>query len=187
LPKIGKRGDGAVTTGDIYILGIITGIVFLYWLFKKTDSLRRSKIVKRAKRAEKEAIKILQREGYTIRAVQQSAAAYTEVDGKEQQNLVTADYLVSKHGKTFVVEVKTGKQTARVTASRIRRQMLEYFLIFRPHGIILLDMDHKKLKHVFFRTGKLPVLLRDKFGTYMLFIAIFLLGAISGIIYSYFR
>lgn|GEM_PF-281070 len=176
-----------VTTSDIYILGIVTGVAFLYWLLIKIDSLRRSKMVKKAKRAEKEAAKVLQREGYNIKAIQQRATVYTEVDGKEQKNLVTADYLVSKKGKTFVVEVKTGKQTARVTASRIRRQLLEYFLIFRPHGIILLDMDNKKLKHVFFRTGNFPTLFKDKLGTYILFFAIFLLGVLAGIIYSFLR
>lgn len=176
-----------MTITDVYILGIITGGILIYWVFRKLDSLRRSKIFKRAKKAEKEAIKLLKKEGYEIQAIQQSAEVYTEVDGKSNKNTVTVDYIVKKNGKTYLVEVKTGKQTARITASRIRRQLLEYFLIFRPHGIILLDMENRKLKQVFFRTANLQLAVKDKLDNILYYIIVLVLGIVLGLTYSLVR
>ncbi len=135
---------------EIYALGILTGILLIALLYKKLDSLRRSRIVKKAKKAEQEAIQLLEKNGYKIIASQQSVKTYTQVDGETIENRVVADYIAKKKGKSYVVEVKTGKQIVKVTTSHIRRQLLEYYLIFQPHGIILLDMDNKKLMKVTF-------------------------------------
>lgn len=140
-----------MNTTDVFILGLLTGVAIIYFIQKKFSYYKKRKILMRAKKAELDAMSFLEKHGYRIEAVQESKEVITEVDGKSKKNKVIADYIVKKGKKKYVVEVKTGKQTDKITASGIRRQLLEYFLIFQPHGIILLDMENKKLQHINFK------------------------------------
>lgn len=135
---------------DLIILGMISGAVLLYWISKKYGNWTRRKRANKAKKAEKKAIAILNQHGYKVTAQQKRVPIITEIDAKIYNNTVIADFIAIKDGKQYVVEVKTGKQLEKPTQGVIRRQLLEYFLIFRPHGIILLDMEEEKLQHVKF-------------------------------------
>lgn len=130
---------------DFFILGIIFGALFFYriaqWIKKKRLQVK----LNNARKAEIQAIKLLQKAGYKIVDTQKRVQVKTKIDGVNYTNTIVADLIVKKKGKTYLVEVKTGKQTNNITAPNIRRQLLEYFLIFKPHGLILLDMAEKKM------------------------------------------
>ncbi len=57
--------------------------------------------------------------------------------------------MARKNGRTYVVEVKSGSQN-KITNRETRRQLLEYFLAYRPYGIILFDMETKKFSEIKF-------------------------------------
>ncbi|MGF7185805.1 Holliday junction resolvase-like predicted endonuclease [Desulfitispora alkaliphila] len=130
------------------IIGIILGIVFTIIARKKLNKFVYRRRISKAKIAETEAIEILEEKGYQVLHTQARNPIVTRIDGIEHKTHVIADAIVAKGGRRYVVEVKTGNQTENLNASHIRRQLLEYFLIFKPHGIILLDMERKKLHHV---------------------------------------
>lgn len=138
-----------MNNGDIFIWGIFLGVVSMYFLLKKIKRLKIQKMLKRAKTAEKKAIVFLERAGYTILGIQLKETVTILVDDKAHESLVKADLLVRKGFKKYIVEVKTGQQTSP-TLPNVRRQLLEYYLIYKPDGILLLDMEKEKLKKIGF-------------------------------------
>jgi len=135
---------------DILILGILLGSFLFYFFSKKLKRLKIKRILATARKGEKDAVSFLNKEGYDIVDIQKKQSMTTFIDGKPYSGYVQADYIVKKAGKKFVVEVKTGKKT-RATTALIRRQLLEYFLVFNPHGILLLDMENGTLKKIEFQ------------------------------------
>lgn len=104
---------------------------------------------KRGQLAEKNAVRFLRRHGYRILAAQLEEPITVYVDGEPQKTTVRADFLVRKGWKTYVVEVKSGQQ-GTVKLAGVRRQLLEYKLVYQPDGILLLDMEHHNLQQIRF-------------------------------------
>ena len=142
---------------DLLILGLILGIIAFYYLRKTWFRIRLNRKMGRARRAETAAVKVLQQQGYQIIDIQKRVPIVTLMDGSPYNNWVQADFIVEKRGRRYVVDVKTGEQATKVTNSATRRQLLEYYLIYRPDGILLLDMEYGKLREVNFQV-KLPIL-----------------------------
>lgn len=139
-----------MTNTDIMILGIVAGIVLCFYTIKYWKHLVLQQRFKKAKKGELAAIKLLEAKGYTIIAAQENKTIVTWVDNKPHYNTLIVDYIVKKGGKTFIAEVKTGKKVTKPTQTDTRRQLLEYYLAFNPHGIILVDMEKKELHNIVF-------------------------------------
>ena len=112
-----------------------------------------SKAAKHGLKAEKEAEKLLKKLGYTLLQRQPPGSYWAVVDGEPLAVKVTGDLLVELKGKTFMAEVKTGK-AAKLDNAETRRQMLEYQLAFPVDGILLVDMDDKKIRTIRFPLPK---------------------------------
>ena len=141
---------------DLFILGIVFGALFVYYLIRLFKNYKLRHQSKKAKRAERLAMKILSEHGYTVLAEQKRVPIVTKIDGRKYKNHVAADFIVKKNGLKYVVDVKTGKQTERPTAADIRRQLLEYYLIYHVDGVLLVDMENKTIRNVEFEL-KLPL------------------------------
>lgn len=136
------------------------------------------KIYKNAKKAEKDAIAFLNEKGYEIIEVQKQETFLIYIDDKPFKTHVQADFIAKKRGKKYVIEVKTGQKT-RATTAVVRRQLLEYFLVFNPAGVLLLDMDRRTLKKIEFDWFR-PLYFSKKV------IVTGILGLIAGILIWYF-
>jgi hypothetical protein len=151
---------------DLLILGIVFGALFVYYLTKLIHSQKLKKQAKTAKRAERIAQQYLQQQGYTILSVQERVPIMTKVDGRSYKNHVKADFIVKKDGLKYVVDVKTGEQVLRPTSADIRRQLLEYYLIYRTDGVLLVDMENRKIHTIEFQL-QLPDNRRKSFACIM--------------------
>ncbi|MGI6225426.1 MAG: hypothetical protein ACOYJ1_04140 [Peptococcales bacterium] len=140
-------------TSDILILGILLGSFLFFFINKKYKTYKIKKMLRNARRGEKDAISFLNKAGYYIVDIQKKHPITVYIDDKPHASFVQADFIVSKSGKKYIVEVKTGKRT-RATTALVRRQLLEYYLVFKPHGILLLDMENVTLQKVEFQFGK---------------------------------
>jgi len=134
-----------MTKGDMLVWGIILGILVLYFGGKKFRSYRIKKMLKNAKSAERRAITILERAGYRVIDAQLKERVITTIDNTAHSSMIKADFLVRKGFKKYIVEVKTGNQ-AQITLPNVRRQMLEYYLVYQPSGLLFLDMEREKIK-----------------------------------------
>lgn len=138
----------------IFILFISGGIISLILYIKISNWLKAERLRKRfskSRQAEKEAEKILKKNGYAIIDVQKSKPLLLTIGDKIHRYLVRIDYLVRKKGKVYVVEVKSGEKIPYITNRETRRQMLEYYLAYQPSGILLLNMKNKSISEVKFQ------------------------------------
>jgi Holliday junction resolvase-like predicted endonuclease len=166
---------------SIFILFISGGIVCLFLYIKISNWIRAERLRKRfskSRQAEKEAEKILKKNGYAIIDAQQSKPLLVTIGDKIHRYLVRIDYLVRRRGKVYVVEVKSGEKTPYITNRETRRQMLEYYLAYQPSGILLLNMKNKRISEVKFQFESA---IRQK----VIKIVYFLAGVIFGLVLYY--
>lgn len=134
---------------DALILGLLCGLIGLYFLYKNRARWRGKKVARRGIRGEEKARKLLEANGYKVIAHHLSDKVQMKIDGKIHENTIRADFLVRKGLKRYVAEVKTGAK-AKATLPDVRRQMLEYYLIFKPSGMLFVDMEREKIQLVSF-------------------------------------
>ena len=137
------------------VAGLVAGMALFSWYSKLRKRHRLVKISQRAQKGEAKAEKLLEREGYTVLSSQERRSVTMIVDGEPHESFVRADYIVSKRGKTYLAEVKTGKQ-ANVLLPNVRRQLYEYQNIFDTDGILFLDMNKYAIIEVAFTRSNAP-------------------------------
>ena len=165
----------------VFILFISGGIICLFLFIKIGNWLRAKRLRKRfsrSRQAEKEAEKILKKNGYVILDAQKSKPLLITIGDKIHRYLVRIDYLARKRGKVYVVEVKSGEKIPYITNRETRRQMLEYYLAYQPSGILLLNMKNKTISEVKFQFEST---IRQK----VIKLVYFLAGAIFSLILYY--
>lgn len=133
----------------LLLIGAAAGMILYHLIVINYKNYRVKRIFKSGRIAETAAVKFLRSRGYKILASQLREEVLIYVDGEAEKSIVRADYLVRRGWKLYVVEVKSGQQgNARLPA--IRRQLLEYHMVYQPDGILLLDMEHKNLQEIRF-------------------------------------
>lgn len=114
---------------------------------------RRDRIVGRVMRAvegEQAAGVFLHELGYDLLGSQVGAEYMVLMDGEERTIGIRADFLVEREGRRYVAEVKTGAVATKIETAGTRRQLLEYLVAFDVHGILLVDMDARRIHAVTF-------------------------------------
>jgi len=138
----------------VRILVVVAAVVLLLilgWYARSKFSAR--KAVRRMRRGvemEKKAGAFLERKGYHIVSFQKQDTYTLLVDGVELPVNIRYDFIVSKRGKHYVAEVKTGKSAADIKTATTRRQLLEYGLFSKTDGILLVDMESEKIQQIEF-------------------------------------
>ncbi|MDK2901428.1 hypothetical protein H0A61_02448 [Koleobacter methoxysyntrophicus] len=135
---------------DFLIIGCIVGAIFITLMKKWFNRRIIIKRIEKAKRGEKDAIKLLKAQGFKILNVQERKPLTTYINGKPYTNYVQVDIIAEKRKKKYIAEVKTGTRAVQTTNPNTRRQLLEYYLVYKPEGILLLDMSNKKINEVHF-------------------------------------
>lgn len=136
----------------VLLIGIVAGMIWYHLVVINYKNYRVKRTFKSGRIAETAAVKFLRSHGYKILTSQLREDVIIYVDGEAEKSVVRADYLVRRGWKLYVVEVKSGQQgNAKLPA--IRRQLLEYYMVYQPDGILLLDMEHKNLQEIRFAYG----------------------------------
>jgi hypothetical protein len=103
-----------------------------------------------ARNVERQAGRLLEELGYTVLSRQLETTYTVLVDGQPTEVLLRADYLVSRHGRQFVAEVKSGNVAPRLDTASTRRQLLEYLVAFQVDGVLLVDGEQREVHEVTF-------------------------------------
>jgi hypothetical protein len=104
----------------------------------------------RANQAETRAALWLRQLGYEVLGAQVEGTYVLAVDGIETAVLLRADYLVARHGLTYVAEVKSGNAAPKLSTAATRRQLLEYLLAFGVDGVLLVDGETRRVHEIVF-------------------------------------
>jgi len=133
-----------------------------------------------ARIAEEEAEKLLEKYGFKIVDRQRKASIITYVNGKPNIGFVQADFIVRKRGKTFVAEAKSGEFAPGISEPSTRRQLLEYEFVYKPDGLLLIDMNEKLIKQIEFG---LPEERKERFILFV--IGLIIVSILAGLIFIY--
>lgn len=133
------------------ILTLLAGILVGSLMRKQQARSKARERNGRAQRGEVEAPAILRAAGYRVVETQARRLSIIEVDGEEKPFGLRADLIVQdSSGRRFVADVKTGKEAPKPTNASTRRQLLEYVLIYQVEGVLLVDMEQRKVMRVKF-------------------------------------
>lgn len=142
-----------MTAEHLVVLTLMCTILFLVaaWWWSAGGPSRASRARNaRAVAGETEAEHLLARAGYRVVGRQVEGAWWMTVDGEPVEVLVRADLLVERGREPFVAEVKTGDRAPDPTLPATRRQLLEYGRVFEGHGLLLVDVERRRIREVRF-------------------------------------
>jgi hypothetical protein len=142
----------------LVMAGVVCVILYLAWSARRTLRWWRAgaseRLLKRrqrrAGRAEEDAAGVLRAHGYSIEEDQAEHHWHIGLDGEPFEVELRADYLVSRGGRRYVAEVKSGHMAPSLGTAATRRQLLEYRVAYDVDGILLVDMEAVRLHRVDF-------------------------------------
>jgi len=156
------------------VLTFSVAVVFTIFISRVWRRHRRKRTLSRAQVIEKEAIHLLERSGFRLVEEQPEREFCIKVNGKKTPCKVRADYLVRRGKDLYVAEVKTGEYL-RFDHPRVRRQLLEYYLVYRPKAVILVNGENDELYQVTF-----PI--DNRFSWRWIGFSLSILGFVSGLV-----
>ena len=139
----------------VIMFTVIALLLFALVKYKLSDYKKKRTQKKRFERGnqlEIEARSFLENKGYSVVSQQETHYHRFKVNGENHEAKLILDYIVKKDGKTYIVEVKSGKSAIYLNNKSTRRQILEYDFVIDNDGIFLLDMENKKMQLVNFQT-----------------------------------
>ena len=133
--------------GVLLALGLLGLGVWARRLLRSRVAHRRAR---RALRGEKRAATLLRDHGYRVRDAQLATTYHPRLAGQSWPVALRADYLVSRRGKHYVAEVKTGDRAPSLAHPPTRRQLLGYSVAFDVDGVLLVDVEAGLVQEVEF-------------------------------------
>ena len=136
----------------VLIAALLLVFLWLGWRLARARVSRRARARARGGlRGEAAAVRLLEREGYTVEARGLVHEAAILVDGEPMPYEVRIDLLARcPEGWLHVVEVKTGKRAPDPRHPPTRRQLLEYALLFGTSRVLLVDMEEGVIREISF-------------------------------------
>ena len=135
---------------QIIILIVIIVLLYLGWKIRRTyKNFLFFLLKKKGKRGEKNAKKLLKKNGYKVVSSQHKMQGLIYENNKKIYFEVRPDYLVEKNNITYIAEVKTGL-SALIGERNTRRQLLEYSKLFNTNKVLLVDLTRDKIKTIEF-------------------------------------
>jgi len=128
---------------------ILTAIISLTLQAKFKNKKTRKKSEKGIQ-LENEAANFLKKKGYKILSHHKNLFYSLKENNKEIKIQIETDYTVSKNGRDFLVEVKSGENTSTIKYANTRRQLLEYYCASNYEGYLLVDMHNKTITEIEF-------------------------------------
>jgi len=161
----------------ISIILLLLVVVLRYWYSDFSKKRKQRKRFKRGAQKEEEARSFLIINGYKVIDEQFIAVHKYKVDREDKEVKLIVDYVVSKGGKTYLVEVKSGKSAIYIENKNTRRQILEYDYAIENDGIFLLDMENEEMHLIEFSPKENQSAIKNRRG-----MVIIILTSFAGII-----
>ncbi len=117
---------------------------------RRNPSVPFLKIIRTNKTYTGEVVTLLESKGYTVICDKLRIPIIIQVEEKQLESRLYADYIVEKNSEIYVVKIGKKKQALSMTGAAIREHLLHYYLLYRPQGIIYVSDDKKDLKIIQF-------------------------------------
>lgn len=120
------------------------------WWRRLSASRRARRRGARAVQGEREAELLLDELGYRVIDRQISTVWTIQCDGESLEVDLRADLLVTRDGRRYVAEVKTGDYAPQLSNAATRRQLLEYRVAYDVDSVLLVDVEAGHVQEVIF-------------------------------------
>ncbi|MDP2304652.1 MAG: hypothetical protein Q8P18_01325 [Pseudomonadota bacterium] len=134
----------------ILFAGLLVGATLAWWLPRALRRRRLGLRFARSRRLEAEGSRMLADAGYEVLATQVTAPCVVSRNGEPIEADIRADYLVSRWGRMYVAEAKSGPRATDLRERATRRQLLEYAVTYDVDGVLLVDTEAGEVVQVAF-------------------------------------
>jgi hypothetical protein len=138
------------------VAAIVVGGALALWLSRMLRRRRARRRQLRAQRAERDAEDVLVASGYRVLERQPRARWTLTADGRPVTVDIRPDYLVTRAGRRYVAEVKSGAAAPSLSSGATRRQLLEYALAHGTDTALLVDMQRGRVREIAFQVPTRP-------------------------------
>lgn len=138
------------------VAALVLGALGSWWLSRLWRRLVLAGRRRRGRQGELDAVTLLTEAGYEILEDQASRTLAVQIDGEPRPYAVRPDYVVQRGDRRYVAEVKTGVKAPDPLYTSTRRQLLEYAVCFQDHGLLLVDMQRRRVRTVHWEQLKMP-------------------------------
>ncbi|MCS6900390.1 MAG: PD-(D/E)XK nuclease family protein [Polyangiaceae bacterium] len=149
-------GDLLLSLAALFALVAVVQTVRILWL-RGEPSRRARRRVARALQGEREAERLVQEQGYRILAVQPEYTWQLLVDGRPAQVILRPDLVLEREGRRYIADVKTGHSAPDPLSSATRRQLLEYLVACQVDGVLVVDVEARRIRSLVFPSHTLPM------------------------------
>jgi len=163
------------------VFGIVLGAVIVYLLTQWILSKKKTPLQDDHSSAAKEAEELLKNNGFKIIERGLRATILTIVSGKSHVGESPADFLVEKEHKKFIVHLHGGSISSDPADPALRRKFIESNAVYRPDGLLLLDMVDQSIQEYSFEFPKSRLGMME--GFFRLVQVLFIMSVILGIIW----
>ena len=143
------RASWVVALAALTAFGALSFAAALRWSRWRISAKSRRR-ARRGFAGQAAAAKLLAGAGYTVLDANPRIDWATVQGGQEQTVELRADYLVSRRGRHYIAEVKTGDAADFLGNSATRRQILEYQLAFGVDGVLLVCPERRTVEPIEF-------------------------------------
>ena len=96
------------------------------------------------------ALQLLLDDGYQIVSMREEISCGIQVDEETLKADLVADFTVRRDGKTYVVKLREDGEEEQENAAELRRELLPYYLLYRPSGVLYLDPEDETIQVIQF-------------------------------------
>lgn len=97
-----------------------------------------------------EIVSLLENKGYNVVSDKLKIPISIVADDKPMESRLFVDYLAEKDGLLYVVKVGKQRKPLLFNGASLRDQLLPFYLLYRPNGIIYVTDDKKDIKIIHF-------------------------------------
>ena len=136
---------------SVLVSALLCLVLALGWWWSR-GRIRRGNMRRgnRARRGEDAAELMLRRAGFAVVDRQVHRVSTMTVDDQPVEISVRVDFIVRRRRRFFVAEVKTGAVAPSPTHPPTRRQLREYGAFFPDHGLLLVDVEARRIHEIAF-------------------------------------
>ncbi|MGB8954398.1 MAG: hypothetical protein WCC10_03435 [Tumebacillaceae bacterium] len=96
------------------------------------------------------ALHLLLDDGYQIVSMREEIPCGMQVDDESWKADLVADFTVRRDGQTYVVKMREDGAEAPEDAAELRRELLPYFLLYRPAAVLYMDLEDETIQVIHF-------------------------------------
>ena len=153
---VARPAASLVVAACVVLASMLAGSRMQRWRERRRRTQSSSRRQRIAQQGEDGAAAVLRKAGYSVVDTQPEHTWLMWIDGQPHEVSLRADFVVERSGRRYVADAKTGAVAPDPTSRGTRRQLLEYRRAYDVDGVLLVDMEQRRVIEVEFEGDDAP-------------------------------